>query len=210
MKKSKGKCLIWLGLLLMAAALCLTGYNVWDAFRAEKSVRQTADRLEALISPAPEPQPENTLPEEILYPDYVLNPEMEMPEEDVDGVDYIGTLGIPVLGLELPIISRWSYPSLKLAPCRYTGSAYRDDLVIAAHNYASHFGRLKELAPGDEVTFTDMSGNVFRYEVAESETLMPAAIQEMTGSGCDLTLFTCTVGGKSRFTVRCDRVEAEP
>lgn len=118
MKKSKGKCLIWLGLLLMAAALCLTGYNVWDAFRAEKSVRQTADRLEALISPAPEPQPENTLPEEILYPDYVLNPEMEMPEEDVDGVDYIGTLGIPVLGLELPIISRWSYPSLKLAPCR--------------------------------------------------------------------------------------------
>ena len=84
MKKSKGKCLIWLGLLLMAAALCLTGYNVWDAFRAEKSVRQTADRLEALISPAPEPQPENTLPEEILYPDYVLNPEMEMPEEDVD------------------------------------------------------------------------------------------------------------------------------
>lgn len=62
MKKSKGKCLIWLGLLLMAAALCLTGYNVWDAFRAEKSVRQTADRLEALISPAPEPQPENTLP----------------------------------------------------------------------------------------------------------------------------------------------------
>lgn len=55
-----------------------------------------------------------------------------------------------------------------------------------------------------------MSGNVFRYEVAESETLMPAAIQEMTGSGYDLTLFTCTVGGKSRFTVRCDRVEAEP
>lgn len=210
MKKSRGKCLIWLGLLLMAAALCLTGYNVWDAFRAEKSVRQTADRLEALISPAPEPQPENTPPEEILYPDYVLNPQMDMPEENVDGVDYIGTLGIPVLGLELPIISRWSYPSLKLAPCRYTGSAYLDDLVIAAHNYASHFGRLKELAPGDEVTFTDMAGNVFRYEVAESETLMPAAIQEMTGSGCDLTLFTCTVGGKSRFTVRCDRVEAEP
>ncbi len=198
---------ILLGLLLIAAALFLTLYNFWDGARAEKSVRQASGRLEALIPPPPEPQPEDTPPEEIMYPDYILNPEMDMPEKEVDGVAYIGSLSIPSLELELPVISQWSYPNLKIAPCRYTGSAYLDDLVIAAHNYESHFGRLKELSQGDEVVFTDMAGNVFRYEVAELETLAPTAIEEMTAGEYDLTLFTCTIGGKSRVTVRCDKIE---
>lgn len=210
MKSRKSTAPIFLGLLMIAAALLLTLYNVWDEDRAEESARQTAGRLETLIPAPPKPQPEDTPPEEIMYPDYVLNPKMDMPEKDVDGVAYIGSLEIPTLELELPVISQWSYPNLKLAPCRYQGSAYLDDLVIAAHNYESHFGRLKELSPGDEVVLTDMAGNQFRYEVAELETLAPTAIEEMTGSGYDLTLFTCTIGGKSRITVRCDRVEALP
>ena len=36
-------------------------------------------------------------------PDYVLFPDMEMPTIEVDGHDYIGTLSIPELGLELPV-----------------------------------------------------------------------------------------------------------
>ena len=32
----------------------------------------------------------------------------------------------------------WSYPSLKKAPCRYTGSAEENSLIIAAHNYKRH------------------------------------------------------------------------
>ena len=42
----------------------------------------------------------------------------------------------------------WSYPKLKVAPCRYRGSAYLDDLIIAAHNYDRHFGRINTLLPG--------------------------------------------------------------
>ena len=37
----------------------------------------------------------------------------------------------------------------------------------------------------------------------ELETLSPFAIEEMTGGNWDLTLFTCTVGGQYRVTVRC-------
>ena len=52
-----------------------------------------------------------------------------------------------------------------------------------------------------------MDGNVFRYEVVELETLMPTAIEEMTSGDWDLTLFTCTIGGGSRVTVRCELAE---
>ena len=78
-----------------------------------------------------------------------------------------------------------------------------NNMVIAAHDYYSHFGRLKSMSQGDEVIFTDMDGNVFRYEVAALETLSSTAVEEMTSGDWDLTLFTCTVGGQSRVTVRC-------
>ena len=103
----------------------------------------------------------------------------------------------------LPIISNWSYPNLKKAPCRYSGSAYTNDLILAAHNFSSHFGNLKSLALGDTVLFTDVDGNVFSYRVAERETLQPTAIEEMKSGNWDLTLFTCTLGGSYRVTVRC-------
>ena len=145
--------------------------------------------------------------EEVEVPDYLLNPDMEMPTENINGIDYIGILRIPALELELPVISEWSYPRLKIAPCRYTGSAYQDDLIIAAHNYNSHFGNLKNLREGDTATLTDMDGNVFTYEMAELEILQPTDIEGMDSGEWDLTLFTCTIGGSSRVTARFERVE---
>lgn len=205
MKKRKGKIPILLGLLLLAAALFLTAANLYEGLQAEQASDGAADRLEERM---PEKgQEKGKGQEETEIPDYVLNPEMEMPEEEVDGVPYIGMLRIPALTLELPVISGWSYPNLRIAPCRYGGSAYQDDLVIAAHNYLCHFGTLQNLQQGDAVTFTDVDGNIFSYEVAVIEVLEPTAIEEMLSGEYDLTLFTCTLGGASRVTVRCDRVK---
>ena len=69
-----------------------------------------------------------------------------------------------------------------------------------------HFGLIKNLHYGDDVTFTDMDGNTFRYQVIEVETLKPLAVEEMKTGDWDLTLFTCTLGGATRVTVRCSRV----
>ena len=122
----------------------------------------------------------------------------------IDGYLCIGCLSIPSLGLELPVMSDWSYPQLKLSPCRYSGSTGTGDLVICAHNYARHFGKLKTLSEGAEVYFTDMDGMTRRYEVAAVEILPPTDLENMTAGEYDLTLFTCTYGGQSRVTVRCD------
>lgn len=139
---------------------------------------------------------------------YQISPKMEMPAQQIDGEAYIGVLTIPALGLELPIMRDWSYPGLRKSPCRYYGSAYTNDLVIAGHNYNRHFGGLANLSVGDAVAFTDMSGNQFSYRVEELEMLQPAAVEQMTASGWDLTLFTCTYSGRARVTVRCRAAEA--
>ena len=111
------------------------------------------------------------------------------------------------LELELPVISQWDYPALKVAPCRYSGSLYQDNLIICAHNYASHFGKLKELQPGDTVLFTDMDEHVVTFQVVERETLNPMDAEGMEAGDWDLALFTCTIGGQTRVTIRLERVE---
>lgn len=206
----RGKLCTALGLLLLLAALGLTAYNLWRDAMASTSVDFVLEHLTPALSSRQAALP--ALPsgedlEEAFIPDYVLNPEMAMPEENIDGRSYIGVLDIPALELSLPIISEWSYDALQIAPCRYSGSAYLDNLVIAGHNYRSHFASLPQLQPGDSVTFTDMDGNVFSYEVSSLETLSPYAISDMTSGDWDLTLFTCTVGGQSRLAIRCDRTE---
>ncbi len=124
----------------------------------------------------------------------------------IKGYNYIGYLTIPKLGLELPVMADWSYSRLKIAPCRYSGLHYGDDMVIAAHNYKRHFGDISRLRPGDTVVFTDMQGLQLVYTVGLVETLAPNEIDRMVNSEWDLTLFTCTYGGANRVTVRCVRV----
>lgn len=196
--------LVALGAALLLGALGLTVFNLRQSNAAGETAAQTVSALKATIPTDGDfyakEQPETETP------DYRLNPEMEMPTVRIDDREYIGVLSIPALGRELPVISSWDYPGLRVAPCRYTGSAYTDDLVIAAHNYASHFGRLRELSQGDSIRFTDTDGNVFDYVVSELEILEPYAVSQMTEGDWDLTLFTCTPGGQYRVTLRCNRI----
>ena len=215
-RKQEGLLLITIGLLLIAAALFLVSYNLYDELRAEQSARQAVTQLDAYLpaEAAPEAPSDSTGDQEPLVsdertviPDYVLSPNMEMPVETINEIDFIGVLRIPALELELPIISEWNYPNLKTAPCRYSGSAYLNNLIICGHNYTSHFGTLKNLWEGDIATFTDIDGNVFIYKMVERETLNPTDIEGMESGNWDLTLFTCTVGGQSRVTIRFELEE---
>lgn len=90
-----------------------------------------------------------------------------MTQVRIDGYDYIGCLTIPSLDLELPVMSDWDYTRLKIAPCLYYGSLETDNMVIAAHNYDCHFGRLSQLNIGDEIIFTYMNSVVCRYRVGD-------------------------------------------
>ncbi len=200
--RRRGSTCILIGVLLLIGALGLTGYNLWDENRAGVAAAGAAHALRAQTPPAVPPEDP-----EYVIPDYLIDPRASMPTAEVEGYDYIGVLSIPVLDLELPVMDSWSYPQLKLSPCRYEGSAYTGDLIIAAHNYQRHFGRLKTLQAGDTVVFTDAAGSVFTYTVSGLEQLLPSQGKEMREGDWDLTLFTCTVGGQQRVTVRCERVE---
>jgi sortase A len=198
-KKKSGTIFIAVGLLLIAAAVGLTVYNVWDGNRAGIASQKIADQMIAQIpktdqSNANAPDSEDASSEE----------KIEMASMELDGDLYLGLLEIPSLDLVLPVMTEWSYEGLKTAPCRYSGSCYTNDLVIAAHNYSGHFQNLKQLDVGADIYFTTIDGEQWHYTVDSLETLQPTQVTQMvTADNWDLTLFTCTIGGKSRCTVRC-------
>ena len=209
-----GTVLIVLGLMSLLGAAGLLGYNMTEEQNAGDSSRVVLSTLMDQM-PTADTTPQNTVPDESLphqtapelqIPNYMLNPGMDLPVRESDGRDYVGILEIPDLELELPILSEWSRSGAKIAPCRYVGTPYQGNLVLCAHNYTSHFGRLNTLKTGAKIYFTDMDGNTFCYEAVAFEILQPNQVEEMRSEQWDLTLFTCTIGGQTRFVVRCLKV----
>ena len=148
-KNSKGNLLIILGILLLAAAAGLAGYNLLDARRAQKAAEEITDQLISEIDSKVE-DGKTAVP--------YVDPNTPMPVEVIDGYEYIGVLEIPSEGLSLPVMEEWDYTRLKISPCRFTGSYYSDDLVICAHNYMKHLGPLLQIGIGEEIYFTNVEG----------------------------------------------------
>ena len=193
--------IIAVGAVLILSALLLLIYNRCEDVRAGQEAESLLASVEAVISAQEMATPNKPESTEALSPP--LDP--EMPVVTLDGYEYVGYVEIPTLGLKLPVMAEWDYTRLRIAPCRQFGSSRTDNLVIAAHNYDTHFGKLKELSKGDTVIFTDMEGIVSTYCIEKLETLSPDAVDTVLNSGYDLVLYTCTKGGKTRVTVFCDR-----
>ena len=138
--------------------------------------------------------------------------------QEIDGIRYIGLIEIPDLEISLPVIDYWTEDYLKLAPCRFSGSYYKNNLVLCAHSYVSHFRPLRWINMGTDVYFTTVTGDVYHYVVTNSETIYPDEREKMVINDAneddvndwDLTLFTCTADMQARCTVRCQRVYDQP
>ena len=203
MRKSIGLICVLLGVACLLSAGGMMLYNRWEDNNAAKLSQSMLEVVQALILENIEDlTDDSTDPDNNEYTD-APGISTEMMTVASDGYEYIGVLSVPVLHLELPVLTDWSYDKLKKAPCHYFGSCYEKDFVIAAHNYTSQFGKLPSLQEGDVVIFTDVKGTDHFYEVVLLETLPENATKEMITSGFDLSLYTCTMGGDSRVTVRC-------
>lgn len=182
-----------LGTAFMAAALALAAYNHRQDLQARQYSAQVLPQLQAALQSLPADPPDP----------YAA----AMAQVQVEDQAYVGYITLPALQLELPVMATWSESQLAQAPCLYAGSALTGDMVIAGHNYTRHFGRLKQLRPGDTVLFCGMDGQVWQYQVALVEVLAADQVEAMTAGEYPLTLFTCTYSGQERLTIRCQLAE---
>ncbi len=177
--------LLVIGILALLFSAGLTSYNIRESNEAGEQAQSVQEELTAVI--------QNHSAEK-----------GDLSSMTIQGKEVIGLLAIPSEQLELPIIGKYEEKDLKVSPCRYAGSLETKDLVIAGHNYQTHFGVLRNLTPGDQVLFTTVKGDCYCFTVSTIEILSPRQTKEMlTADEWDLTLFTCTASGRDRVAVRC-------
>ena len=211
MKKRVSFIVILIGIIciLLAAGICL--YNYYQSDRAYQNSQEILDEIKSDINKnSTEKNTDDT--SENLFDKYKKDKDSNSDtiksrkiQYAGQTISYCGYVTIPKLNIELPVISEWSYPGLRLSPCRYIGTAEGDDLIIAAHNYSNHFGNIKDLGDDDEIIFTDCDGKQYDYSVTLMEFIpgrQPSEMEKQDGDDWDITLFTCTLSGVSRVTIR--------
>lgn len=185
----KGIVLVCIGILLICCSFMLQVYNIYENRQAGIKSKHIYNQIqEMLLRVDDNIKTENTS---------TLN---------IDGNNYIGTIALPALGLELPIMNDWNNEKMKIAPCRYYGSIYTNDLVLCSHSYDNLLGNIKDLNIGDMAIITDINGDQYIYKVEVVEVLGPDDVTEMIESDFDLTLYTCTKDNLNRMTVRLNRI----
>jgi sortase A len=133
----------------------------------------------------------------------------DMPGYTINGHTYIGYVTIPEIGLALPVQKDYAFELLDTSPVRYLGNLTEGNMIVAGHNFKSHFSPLKDVSLGSQVTFTDVNGNEYFFIVSKIQTIGGSDYSGMLADAdqWDLTLFTCVPGGKSRLTLRCVETE---
>ena len=204
-KKQLGSILMWLGIACIFGSATLVVHNNHVDEKAKVEAESILMRVEKQ-----RPITNATVVQDIDTGTLTITDTADytrkMPEIVVDAHSYIGSLEIPTLNLALPILDEWNEADSKVAPCRYVGAINDGNLIIAGHNYKSHFRRLSTLQTGDIVRFTDVDGTVISYCVNELLTLNKFDTAEMVSGDWDLTLFTCTLSRQDRVVVRCIRM----
>jgi|GEM_PF-4529756 len=218
-RKKGGKVfLLCAGLLLFGGAgyLCGSGYVMEQ--RASEEMVAALDKLCASTT-APSPDVPAANEQSDAKPDIVpaaeeaepseqsVATEQEMAVVEMDGNRYIGVLTLPKLSLTLPIADTCTLDSLRHSPGRLSGTADTDNLVLGAHNYKTQFGRISRLAAGDLVIFTDVSGVIHEYYVADITEVAPTETAAVCSSEHALAMFTCNASGARRIVVYCDAVD---
>ena len=211
-RQTTGKILVIAGIVLMAGALLLTAYNRFDAWMSgldaayiEELLRADIEKQRAELEEARQAAAITDV-SAVSIEESDAEETSEMPVITIAGYDCIGILAIEDYDLTLPVISDWDYEHLQKAPCRYAGSYYSGDLVICGHNYSTHFGKLKQIPVGARISLLASDGAMYTYEVSNVEQVGPTEIDKMINNedgDWDLTLFTCTTGGRARCAIRC-------
>lgn len=124
-------------------------------------------------------------------------------------------LNIPSLEIRYPVLSESSDDLLKISLNKFWGGEPNSvgNYCIVGHNYDGKdifFGKLNKIQNGDIVELEDKTGKVLQYKVYNKFIVQPtdvACTSQLTNGKKEMTLITCSDGGKTRLVVKCRAIE---
>ncbi len=112
--------------------------------------------------------------------------------------DMIGTIKVPSLNIEYPILASYSEDLLKVSVTKYWGGNPNEvgNLCILGHNYknSKFFGNLPNIQKNAIIQITDLKGRTLEYKVYETAIISPddmSCTSQLTNGHTEVTLITC-------------------
>ena len=134
-------------------------------------------------------------------------------DEQIKGYKVVGIIKIPKVKLEYPILEITTEETLNLSITKFWGNEINEigNVTLAGHNNLSGvmFGKIKKLENGDIIELTDIQNTTLKYEVFKTYIIDPNDISCILPEKEDVrevTLITCTTGGKERFIVKAREI----
>lgn len=125
----------------------------------------------------------------------------------------VGSIKIPKINVEYPILSDTSVSWLKVSPCKFWGANPNEvgNLCIAGHNYRNKrfFSKVPKLVVGDIIEITDLDEKTIKYSVYDKYTVDPdnrECTSQLTNGKKIVTLITCTDDSSQRVIVQAEEV----
>jgi LPXTG-site transpeptidase (sortase) family protein len=125
----------------------------------------------------------------------------------------VGTINIPSIEVNYPILSETSDDLLKVSVCKFWGSDPNEvgNLCIAGHNYrnSKFFSKVLKLVVGDTIEITDLTGRTLTYAIYDKYTVDPTDVSctsQITNGKKIVTLITCTNDSKQRVVLKAEEV----
>ncbi len=181
---------LWGGIVLVLGAVALL-----IATRVAIPNNQSNSKL--IVSRLTELLPEKT----DGYPDG--KGDKVMPCIELDGVDFVGIIEIPLYDVTLPVCNEWVAADVEKYPHRYTGSLYDNSLVLGGSDNEGQFDFMKLISNGDPVYLTDMTGACYSFSVCDIEKTDDVSYANLINENCDLTFFARNTYGFDYTVVRC-------
>lgn len=181
---------LWVGIVLVLAAVALL-------IVTRVAIPKNQSNAELIVSRLTELMPEAT----DGYPDG--KGDKVMPCLELDGVDFVAIIDIPLYGVSLPVCNVWEGADVDKYPHRYTGSLYDNSLVLGGSDNKGQFDFMKLISNGDTVYVTDMTGVRYSFSVCDIEKTDDVSYANLVNEDCDLTFFARNTYGFDYTVVRC-------
>ena len=184
--------LILTGVLLILSALAIAVIGISLEKTAEKNAAEIADRIGALL-----PESKNAEPDD--------RADKRMASVSIDGVDFCAIIEIPRFGTKLPVRSVWDSSSVRMYPCRYSGSVHDSTLIIGGSDARGQFDFVSEITERDILLVTDTEGKCHSYEVGRIDITQSADTPTLTEGEYSLVLFARNTYGDGYTVIRCEK-----